>query len=198
LTLLPFIPSAGELKTKPTQHSVKELRSIGIQPDILLCRTEREIPVEERRKLGLFCNVRESAVIEAHDVASIYDVPRAYHAAGLDKEVLAAFEIEPAPKPDMSRWNAVTERVHNPEGEVTIAIVGKYTGLKDAYKSSSIGSNRRFSKPTIRPPILKTCMAFWCRAVSDKEARKAKSSQPASHASAKSRFLAFASACKWP
>jgi CTP synthase len=135
LTLLPFIPSAGELKTKPTQHSVKELRSIGIQPDILLCRTEREIPVEERRKLGLFCNVRESAVIEAHDVASIYDVPRAYHAAGLDKEVLAAFEIEPAPKPDMSRWNAVTERVHNPEGEVTIAIVGKYTGLKDAYKS---------------------------------------------------------------
>jgi CTP synthase len=135
LTLLPFIPSAGELKTKPTQHSVKELRSIGIQPDILLCRTEREIPVEERRKLGLFCNVRESAVIEAHDVASIYDVPQAYHTAGLDKEVLAAFEIEPAPKPDMNRWNAVTERVHNPEGEVTIAIVGKYTGLKDAYKS---------------------------------------------------------------
>jgi CTP synthase len=135
LTLLPFIPSAGELKTKPTQHSVKELRSIGIQPDILLCRTEREIPVEERRKLALFCNVREGAVIEARDVASIYDVPQAYHTAGLDKEVLAAFEIEPAPKPDMSRWNAVTERVHNPEGEVTIAIVGKYTGLKDAYKS---------------------------------------------------------------
>jgi CTP synthase len=135
LTLLPFIPSAGELKTKPTQHSVKELRSIGIQPDILLCRTEREIPTEERRKLGLFCNVRETAVIEAHDVASIYDVPQAYHTAGLDKEVLAAFEIEPAPKPDMNRWNAVTERVHNPEGEVTIAIVGKYTGLKDAYKS---------------------------------------------------------------
>jgi len=135
LTLLPFIPSAGELKTKPTQHSVKELRSIGIQPHILLCRTDREIPSEERRKLGLFCNVRENAVIEAHDVQSIYDVPRAYHAAGLDKEVLAAFGIEPAPKPDMSRWNAVMERIHNPEGEVTIAIVGKYTGLKDAYKS---------------------------------------------------------------
>ncbi|VFU07993.1 CTP synthase [Methylocella tundrae] len=135
LTLLPFIPSAGELKTKPTQHSVKELRSIGIQPHILLCRTDREIPREERRKLGLFCNVRESAVIEARDVASIYDVPRAYHAAGLDQEVLAAFGIEPAPKPDMSRWNAVMERIHNPEGEVTIAIVGKYTGLKDAYKS---------------------------------------------------------------
>jgi len=135
LTLLPFIPSAGELKTKPTQHSVKELRSIGIQPDILLCRTDRPIPREERRKLGLFCNVRESAVIEARDVGNIYDVPRAYHEAGLDKEVLAAFGIEPAPKPDMRRWNEVAERVHNPEGEVTIAIVGKYTGLKDAYKS---------------------------------------------------------------
>jgi CTP synthase len=135
LTLLPFIPSAGELKTKPTQHSVKELRSIGIQPDILLCRTDRAIPQDERRKLGLFCNVRESAVIEARDVDSIYDVPRAYYAAGLDREVLAAFGIEPAPKPDMSRWNAVMERIRNPEGEVTIAVVGKYTGLKDAYKS---------------------------------------------------------------
>jgi CTP synthase len=135
LTLLPFIPSAGELKTKPTQHSVKELRSIGIQPHILLCRTDREIPREERRKIGLFCNVRENAVIEARDVASIYEVPHAYHAAGLDKEVLAAFGIEPAPKPDMGRWNAVMERLSNPEGEVTIAIVGKYTGLKDAYKS---------------------------------------------------------------
>jgi CTP synthase len=135
LTLLPYIPSAGELKTKPTQHSVKELRSIGIQPDILLCRTDREIPREERRKLGLFCNVRESAVIEARDVNSIYDVPRAYHDAGLDREVLAAFGIEPAPKPNMSRWAGVTKAFHNPEGEVTIAIVGKYTGLKDAYKS---------------------------------------------------------------
>jgi CTP synthase len=135
LTLLPFIPSAGELKTKPTQHSVKELRSIGIQPDILLCRTDREIPREERRKLGLFCNVRESAVIEARDVGSIYDVPRAYHDAGLDREVLAAFGIEPAPKPNMSRWAGVTKAIHSPEGEVTIAIVGKYTGLKDAYKS---------------------------------------------------------------
>jgi CTP synthase len=114
---------------------VKELRSIGIQPHILLCRTERAIAPEERRKLGLFCNLRESAVIEARDVTSIYDVPRAYHAAGLDREVLAAFGIEPAPKPDMSRWNAVMERIQNPEGEVTIAIVGKYTGLKDAYKS---------------------------------------------------------------
>src|ERR671916_465753 len=104
LTLLPYIPSAGELKTKPTQHSVAELRSIGIQPDILLCRTDREIPREERRKLGLFCNVRESAVIEARDAASIYDVPLAYHAGGLDDEVLAAFGIERAPPPDLSRW----------------------------------------------------------------------------------------------
>src|SRR5471032_2028483 len=135
LTLLPFIPSAGELKTKPTQHSVKELRSIGIQPDILLCRTDLEIPRKERRKLGLFCNVRESAVIEARDVGSIYDVPRAYHDAGLDREILAAFGIEPAPKPNMSRWAGVTRAYHNPEGEVTIAIVGKYTGMKDAYKS---------------------------------------------------------------
>ncbi len=135
LTLLPYIPTAGELKTKPTQHSVKELRSIGIQPNILLCRCDREIPREERRKLGLFCNVRESAVIEAHDVASIYDVPAAYHAAGLDREVLAAFGIEPAPKPNMRRWDAVSKSYHIPEGEVTIAIVGKYTGLKDAYKS---------------------------------------------------------------
>ena len=135
LTLLPFIPTAGELKTKPTQHSVKELRSIGIAPDILLCRTDREIPREERRKLGLFCNVRESAVVEARDVASIYDVPAAYHAAGLDREVLAAFGIEPAPRPNMARWDSVTFANNHPEGEVTIAVVGKYTGLKDAYKS---------------------------------------------------------------
>lgn len=135
LTLLPYIPAAGELKTKPTQHSVKELRSIGIQPDILLCRSDREIPKEERRKLALFCNVRETAVIEARDVTSIYKVPEAYHEAGLDAEVLAAFGIEPAPKPDLTRWKGVMDRVENPEGEVTIAIVGKYTGMKDAYKS---------------------------------------------------------------
>ncbi|GLK57599.1 CTP synthase [Methylopila capsulata] len=137
LTLLPWIPSAGELKTKPTQHSVKELRSIGIQPDILLCRCDRPIPPEERRKLGLFCNVRESAVIEARDVDTIYAVPEAYHREGLDTEVLAAFGIEPGKAPDLNRWRNVTQRVTNPEGEVTIAIVGKYTGLKDAYKSLS-------------------------------------------------------------
>ncbi|MFG1398577.1 CTP synthase [Roseixanthobacter pseudopolyaromaticivorans] len=135
LTLMPFIPSAGELKTKPTQHSVKELRSIGIQPDILLCRTDRAIPREERRKLSLFCNVRESAVIEARDVDNIYAVPAAYHAEGLDTEVLAAFGIDPAPAPNLKRWSTIENRVRNPEGEVTIAVVGKYTGLKDAYKS---------------------------------------------------------------
>ncbi|RYE31880.1 MAG: CTP synthase [Hyphomicrobiales bacterium] len=135
LTLLPYIPTAGELKTKPTQHSVAELRSIGIQPDILLCRTDREIPREERRKLALFCNVRETAVIEARDVASIYDVPLSYHAEGLDTEVLAAFGMDAKPEPDVTNWKRISERVKNPEGEVTIAVVGKYTGMKDAYKS---------------------------------------------------------------
>jgi CTP synthase len=137
LTLVPFIPSAGELKTKPTQHSVKELRSIGIQPDILLVRSDREIPSEERRKLSLFCNVRPSAVIQALDVEHIYDVPATYHAEGLDAEVLAAFEIADAAKPDLTRWETIGNALRHPEGEVTIAIVGKYTGLKDAYKSLS-------------------------------------------------------------
>jgi CTP synthase len=135
LTLLPFIPSAGELKTKPTQHSVKELREIGIQPDILLCRSDRAIPHDERRKLSLFCNVRENAVIEARDVDNIYAVPAAYHAAGLDREVLAAFGIEKAREPELARWTTINDRIRNPEGDVTIAVVGKYTGLKDAYKS---------------------------------------------------------------
>src|SRR5262249_44336893 len=125
LTLMPFIPSAGELKTKPTQHSVKELRSIGIQPDILLCRTDRPIPDSERRKLALFCNVRDTAVIEARDVDNIYAVPEAYHAAGLDREVLLAFGLDPSASPDLARWQLINDRVHNPEGDVTIAIVGK-------------------------------------------------------------------------
>ena len=135
LTLLPYIPSAGELKTKPTQHSVKELRSIGIQPDILLCRCDRPIPPNERKKLSLFCNVRESAVIQAMDVGNIYDVPVAYHAEGLDREVLAAFGLPHDDEPDLGTWTEIMNRVRNPEGEVTIAVVGKYTGLKDAYKS---------------------------------------------------------------
>ena len=135
LTLIPYIPSAGELKTKPTQHSVKELRSIGIQPDILMCRCDREVPLSERKKIALFCNVRESAVIQALDVVSIYDVPLAYHEEGLDREVLAAFGITDAPAPDLATWKAISQNIHHPEGEVTIAIVGKYTGLQDAYKS---------------------------------------------------------------
>ena len=137
LTLMPYIPSAGELKTKPTQHSVAELRSIGIMPDVLLVRCDRPIPLSDKKKLALFCNVRESAVIQGLDVASIYDVPVAYHEEGLDREVLAAFGITDNKKPDLSAWNEVTDRFHNPEGEVNIAIVGKYTGLKDAYKSLS-------------------------------------------------------------
>jgi CTP synthase len=135
LTLLPFIPSAGELKTKPTQHSVKELRSIGIQPDILLCRADRAIPETERRKIALFCNVKPSAVIQALDVTSIYDVPIAYHREGLDREVLGAFGSVPAREPDLARWRVISDRIRNPEGEVVIAVVGKYTGLLDAYKS---------------------------------------------------------------
>ena len=135
LTLLPYIPTAGELKTKPTQHSVMELRSIGIQPDILLCRCDRPIPEGERKKLALFCNVRPSAVVEAQDTSPLYAVPLAYHRNGLDAEILNAFGIAPAPKPDLTRWEKIVNIVRNPEGEVTIAVVGKYTGLLDAYKS---------------------------------------------------------------
>ncbi|SNZ07807.1 CTP synthase [Cohaesibacter gelatinilyticus] len=135
LTLMPYIPSAGELKTKPTQHSVKELRSIGIQPNILLVRCDREIPVSERRKLSQFCNVRPEAVIQALDVKSIYQVPLSYHAEGLDNEVLAAFGIDGAPKPNFEIWEGIMDRINNPEGEVEIAVVGKYTQLLDAYKS---------------------------------------------------------------
>ncbi|MCV2887145.1 MULTISPECIES: CTP synthase [Ruegeria] len=135
LTLLPYIKASGELKTKPTQHSVKELRSIGIAPDILVCRSEGPIPQKEREKLALFCNVRPEAVIAAQDLSTIYDAPLAYHAEGLDQAVLDAFQISPAPKPDLTKWEDVSDRIHNPEGEVKVAIVGKYTQLEDAYKS---------------------------------------------------------------
>ncbi len=135
LTLVPFIGSAGELKTKPTQHSVKELRSIGIQPDLLLCRSDRPIPQSEREKIALFCNVRPDGVIQALDVSSIYEVPLAYHAEGFDQVVLDSFGIADAPSPDLSQWDDISQRINHPEGEVTIAVVGKYTGLKDAYKS---------------------------------------------------------------
>ncbi|KPQ17822.1 MAG: CTP synthase PyrG [Rhodobacteraceae bacterium HLUCCO18] len=135
LTLLPFIKASGELKTKPTQHSVKELRSIGLAPDILVCRSEGPIPLKEREKLALFCNVRPDAVIAAQDLASIYEAPLAYHREGLDQAVLDAFAISPAPRPDLNRWEDVADRINNPEGEVRVAIVGKYTQLEDAYKS---------------------------------------------------------------
>ena len=135
LTLLPYLAASGELKTKPTQHSVKELRSIGLQPDILVCRSEHAIPEKERAKIALFCNVRSEAVIPAYDLKSIYEAPMAYHKVGLDQAVLDAFAISPAPQPNLDRWVDVEDRIHNAEGEVRVAIVGKYTQLEDAYKS---------------------------------------------------------------
>ena len=135
VTLVPFIAAAGELKTKPTQHSVAELRGIGIQPDVLVCRSEHPLPESDRAKIALFCNVRKEAVISALDAESIYEVPLQYHAEGLDDEVLNAFGMTDAPRPDLTRWQDIAERIHNPEGEVTIGVVSKYTGMKDAYKS---------------------------------------------------------------
>ncbi len=135
LTLVPYIAAAGELKTKPTQHSVKELLGLGIQPDILMCRIDRPLPASDRRKIALFCNVREEAVIPAMDVDTIYQVPVSYHEQGLDAQVLRHFKLPAEEDVDLSRWENIVERVRKPEGEVTIAIVGKYVQLKDAYKS---------------------------------------------------------------
>jgi len=135
VTLLPFIKAAGEMKTKPTQHSVKELRSIGIQPDILLCRCEIPIDPNDKRKIALFCNVPESAVIEGRDASSLYDVPLEYHGQGLDSVVLERFGLGDAPEPDLTVWKGISKAVNNPDGEVTVAVVGKYTVLVDAYKS---------------------------------------------------------------
>ena len=137
LTLLPYVAASGELKTKPTQHSVKELRSIGLSPDILICRTEMEIPEKEKAKLALFCNVKPHNVIPAIDLKSIYEAPLAFHENGLDKAVLDVLKIRNPSIPDLSVWEEVTRRVNEPEGEVKIAIVGKYTQLEDAYKSIS-------------------------------------------------------------
>ena len=134
LTLLPYIASAHELKTKPTQHSVKELQSLGIQPDIVVCRSEHDIPKSSRDKIALFCNLRKEAVIQALDVDTIYAVPRAYHEEGLDEQVCRHFGIE-APEPDLAVWDHVTDRIRRPDGEVTIGVVGKYTTLLDSYKS---------------------------------------------------------------
>ena len=135
LTLLPYVTASGELKTKPTQHSVKELRSIGMAPDVLLLRSDHPIPDREREKIALFCNVRKEAVIAAPDLKTIYDAPLAYHREGLDQAVLDAFGISPAPRPNLARWEDVMDRLTNAEGEVRVAIVGKYTQLEDAYKS---------------------------------------------------------------
>lgn len=135
VTLVPYIAAAGELKTKPTQHSVRELASLGVQPDVLVCRCEKPLPAGERAKIAQFCNVPASAVIPALDAPSIYAVPLQYHAEGLDGEVLRAFGIEPGADPDLSRWTEITDRLFNPEGEVTVGVVGKYVGLPDAYKS---------------------------------------------------------------
>ncbi len=137
LTLLPFIKSAGELKTKPTQHSVKELLSVGIQPEILLCRAERTIPENERRKIALFCNVKPACVIEALDMDTIYNVPVKYHEQGLDEQVVRYFKLPVEPKPNLTPWKNIVQRIREPEGEVTIAVVGKYTSLLDSYKSLS-------------------------------------------------------------
>jgi CTP synthase len=135
LTLVPWIPSAGELKTKPTQHSVKELLTVGIKADMLICRSDRPIPQNERRKIALFCNVRPEAVITALDVDTIYAVPISYHAEGIDREVLRHFGLPFDTPPDLSRWQRIVDIVRAPEGEVRIAIVGKYTNLLDSYKS---------------------------------------------------------------
>src|SRR6202048_2051833 len=132
LTLVPWIPSAGEIKTKPTQHSVKELLGLGIQPDILLCRCERPIPPAARKKIALFCNLRDSRVLPALDVDTIYAVPGSYHAEGFDREVCAHFGLD-APEPDLEAWNAIVNRIRRAEGRVTIAVVGKYTNLPDSY-----------------------------------------------------------------
>ena len=197
LTLLPFITGAGELKTKPTQHSVKELRSIGIQPDILLCRSDRPIPKEERRKLGLFCNVRESAVIEALEVDNIYAVPEAYQQPGSIVKCLRR-SASSAGGPTSPAGDWINERIRNPEGDVTIAIVGKYTGLKDAYKSliealpmvefqsgqskyrlDRVGSVRE----AIRPLSFNMCTVLSCPEALDSVAPKARSRLPSLPAS---------------
>ena len=215
LTLLPFIPTAGELKTKPTQHSVKELRSIGIQPDILLCRCEREIPREERRKLGLFCNVRESAVIEARDVAARSTTCR----SPITPPASTARCWPPSassrrPSPTCAAGTASSNAYHNPEGEVTIAIVGKYTGLKDAYKSliealthggianrvkrqARLDRERDLRERPTRRRSWRTCTASWCPAASASAARRARSWRRNSPASARCPISASASACRW-
>ncbi len=213
LTLMPYIPAAGELKTKPTQHSVKELQALGIHPDILLVRADREIPEAERKKLSLFCNVRPSAVIQALDVALIYDVPLAYHKEGLDNEVLAAFGIEPAPQPKLEPWEEVSNRIHTPQGRGDDCDCRQVYGLKDAYKSliealyhGGVANHVKVKLEWIESeifekedpaPYLEKVNAILVPAASASAARKARSMRRALHASARCRILASASACRW-
>ena len=213
LSYMPYIAAAGELKTKPTQHSVKELRSIGIQPDILLVRADREIPVEERRKLALFCNVRSEAVIQALDAKSIYDVPMSYHSEGLDQQVLDAFGIDPAPKPQMQVWEEISHKIHNPEGQVKIAIVGKYTVLKDAYKSlmealvhGGIANGVKVNLHWVESDIFDSADPSEQLGGVDgilvpvglvNAVRKARSRPRRMHASTRFPILASATACRW-
>ena len=213
LTLLPYLAASGELKTKPTQHSVKELRSIGIAPDVLVCRTEHEIPAKEIAKLALFCNVRKESVIPARDLKSIYEAPLAYHAAGLDQAVLDAFGISPAPRPNLTRWQQVVDAVHNPDGEVRIAIVGKYTQLGDAYKSiaealthGGIANRVKVHAEWLDSEVFetedpapgsRTSTASSSPAASASAAPRARSAPPSSPASATCLTSASASACRW-
>ena len=213
----PIIAAAGELKTKPTQHSVRELTSLGIQPEIIVCRCDRELPDSDRAKIALFCNVRKEAVIPALDATSIYAVPAQYHEAGLDAEVLRAFGIDDAPEPDMARWDDVIDRLFNPEGEVTIGVVGKYVGLQDAYKSLTEAlvhgglANRvkvnikwldaeLFEHPEAEVAAHARADARHPRPRRLRRARHARARSPASTspASATSPSSASASACRWP
>ena len=207
LTLMPYLAASGELKTKPTQHSVKELRSIGLQPDVLVCRSEHPIPDRERAKIALFCNVRPDSVIPAYDLKSIYEAPLAYHRVGLDRAVLDAFQISPAPRPDLRRWEDVNDRLTNAEGEVRVAIVGKYTQLEDAYKSISEAlthggmANRVRVRPEWIGPTASTCSTAFTGssspAVSASAGPKGWSRPRNTRANARCPISASAWACRW-
>jgi CTP synthase len=204
-TLVPYLAAAGELKTKPTQHSVAELRGIGIQPHVLVCRSEHPLPDSDRAKIALFCNVSPSAVISALDAPSIYGVPLQYHAEGLDVEVLKAFGIDDAPAPDLKRWDEIMARLMQPEGEVTIGVVGKYTGMKDAYKSltealvhGGIANKVKVHMKWTLPRSSSRCTASSSPAASASAAAPARSPACALRVSAACRSSVSASACRWP
>jgi len=170
LTLVPYLKASGELKTKPTQHSVKELRSLGIQPDIIICRSEREIPKKERKKISLFCNVPINNVIETVDVRTIYEAPISFHKEKLDDQVLSYFNIKNKKSPDLTKWKKITSKVLNPRKDVNIGIIGKYVNLKDAYKSldealihggisNSLKVNlKRIDSENLKPENIKTLL----------------------------------------